>query len=124
MIRRPPRSTRTDTLFPYTTLFRSLDRVLAAGGGERGGRRDRCVARGDRSDHLDEAHHRRRVEEVDATDAVGALGDHRQLDDRERGGVGGEDGVVAHGGVGRAEQLVLALEDRSGGVWGKSVGGM
>src|SRR3546814_4115202 len=42
MIRRPPRSTRTDTLFPYTTLFRSLfvsdtigfwnDRVLITGG--------------------------------------------------------------------------------------------
>src|SRR3546814_6317758 len=40
MIRRPPRSTRTDTLFPYTTLFRSLPsfpgldthaRALAAG---------------------------------------------------------------------------------------------
>src|SRR3546814_3501643 len=38
MIRRPPRSTRTDTLFPYTTLFRSddvlqplaLDRQLGA----------------------------------------------------------------------------------------------
>src|SRR3546814_20281793 len=29
MIRRPPRSTRTDTLFPYTTLFRSGDRVNA-----------------------------------------------------------------------------------------------
>src|SRR3546814_1170533 len=27
MIRRPPRSTRTDTLFPYTTLFRSAYRV-------------------------------------------------------------------------------------------------
>src|SRR3546814_11186087 len=27
MIRRPPRSTRTDTLFPYTTLFRSADRI-------------------------------------------------------------------------------------------------
>src|SRR3546814_4926519 len=27
MIRRPPRSTRTDTLFPYTTLFRSLDQI-------------------------------------------------------------------------------------------------
>src|SRR3546814_12196616 len=27
MIRRPPRSTRTDTLFPYTTLFRSLARL-------------------------------------------------------------------------------------------------
>src|SRR3546814_3365483 len=30
MIRRPPRSTRTDTLFPYTTLFRSQD-VAKAG---------------------------------------------------------------------------------------------
>src|SRR3546814_11484279 len=30
MIRRPPRSTRTDTLFPYTTLFRSQDRELVA----------------------------------------------------------------------------------------------
>src|SRR3546814_9373233 len=28
MIRRPPRSTRTDTLFPYTTLFRSLIQEL------------------------------------------------------------------------------------------------
>src|SRR3546814_10951868 len=26
MLRSPPRSTRTDTLFPYTTLFRSIDR--------------------------------------------------------------------------------------------------
>src|SRR3546814_13819214 len=42
MIRRPPRSTRTDTLFPYTTLFRSIsrssdpvaatDRITAPGG--------------------------------------------------------------------------------------------
>src|SRR3546814_4291135 len=30
MIRRPPRSTRTDTLFPYTTLFRSEDRQSQA----------------------------------------------------------------------------------------------
>src|SRR3546814_12038123 len=30
MIRRPPRSTRTDTLFPYTTLFRSRGRHRAA----------------------------------------------------------------------------------------------
>src|SRR3546814_17824738 len=34
MRRRPPRSTRTDTLFPYTTLFRSR---LARGDGERPG---------------------------------------------------------------------------------------
>src|SRR3546814_1234582 len=30
MIRRPPRSTRTDTLFPYTTLFRSQQRLHQA----------------------------------------------------------------------------------------------
>src|SRR3546814_8249140 len=29
MIRRPPRSTRTDTLFPYTTLFRSILAIAA-----------------------------------------------------------------------------------------------
>src|SRR3546814_9796632 len=39
MIRRPPRSTRTDTLFPYTTLFRSSAsavRVMLLGAGELG----------------------------------------------------------------------------------------
>src|SRR3546814_2869144 len=30
MIRRPPRSTRTDTLFPYTTLFRSVTKELSS----------------------------------------------------------------------------------------------
>src|SRR3546814_13750542 len=33
MIRRPPRSTRTDTLFPYTTLFRSGSVTVAGGDG-------------------------------------------------------------------------------------------
>src|SRR3546814_8044997 len=32
MIRRPPRSTRTDTLFPYTTLFRSIATSSPVGG--------------------------------------------------------------------------------------------
>src|SRR3546814_3238759 len=32
MIRRPPRSTRTDTLFPYTTLFRSHHLLVGCGG--------------------------------------------------------------------------------------------
>src|SRR3546814_10600117 len=32
MIRRPPRSTRTDTLFPYTTLFRSFSYHLTPAG--------------------------------------------------------------------------------------------
>src|SRR3546814_8775768 len=49
MIRRPPRSTRTDTLFPYTTLFRSearagADRCAAIGLG--GQRRDARTAAG------------------------------------------------------------------------------
>src|SRR3546814_12982171 len=46
MIRRPPRSTRTDTLFPYTTLFRSAEdspeletRALNGPSGERRGHR-------------------------------------------------------------------------------------
>src|SRR3546814_1872775 len=41
MIRRPPRSTRTDTLFPYTTLFRSAadrSRTAREGGGIAGSR--------------------------------------------------------------------------------------
>src|SRR3546814_10496338 len=39
MIRSPPRTTRTDTLFPYTTLFRSHDvRPAVAGERQQGGR--------------------------------------------------------------------------------------
>src|SRR3546814_11073248 len=45
MIRRPPRSTRTDTLFPYTTLFRS-EHVLA-----RTAAIDRCGAFGTDAEH-------------------------------------------------------------------------
>src|SRR3546814_6057191 len=51
MIRRPPRSTRTDPLFPYTTLFRSAPRLrdlrhaLHDGGGRRQTREDRDLVR-------------------------------------------------------------------------------
>src|SRR3546814_11503593 len=38
MLRRPPRATRTDTLFPYTTLFRSAD--IVGKDDDRIGRRD------------------------------------------------------------------------------------
>src|SRR3546814_6888971 len=44
MIRRPPRSTRTDTLFPYTTLFRS-PRCAAGCGARRRPPRSRCRVR-------------------------------------------------------------------------------
>src|SRR3546814_13500730 len=46
MIRRPPRSTRTDTLFPYTTLFRSiLDQHAHAVAVDRAGIVDRAARR-------------------------------------------------------------------------------
>src|SRR3546814_12428504 len=35
MLRRPPRSTRTDTLFPYTTLFRSIARQCSCSAHDR-----------------------------------------------------------------------------------------
>src|SRR3546814_7349112 len=41
MIRRPPRSTRTDTLFPYTTLFRSGQQVVEVMGDAAGQLADR-----------------------------------------------------------------------------------
>src|SRR3546814_3614803 len=43
MIRRPPRSTRTDTRFPYTTLFRSTERLGAQGTVLGGGRYDGLI---------------------------------------------------------------------------------
>src|SRR3546814_9546285 len=56
MIRRPPRSTRTDTLFPYTTLFRSADAKGVAGAefGDRLGRLELLDGLG--LEGLDEVH--------------------------------------------------------------------
>src|SRR3546814_6516907 len=66
MIRRPPRSTRTDTLFPYTTLFRSLQ--LAHHRSALGGDIGDPACGGQRLGHidgaaLDAAGHQRRSEE-------------------------------------------------------------
>src|SRR3546814_8434218 len=47
MKRRPPRSTRTDTLFPYTTLFRSVGQHRPAIGESDGRKAARTTARGD-----------------------------------------------------------------------------
>src|SRR3546814_13006530 len=58
MIRRPPRSTRTDTLFPYTTLFRSeADHLaqVALQGVARIGREGRVVDRRAVGDHHQDA---------------------------------------------------------------------
>src|SRR3546814_14979563 len=64
MIRRPPRSTRTDTLFPYTTLFRSHDDPLyradparkAEGGAPRTGKGAAGLHRGRGVDQRSEEH--------------------------------------------------------------------
>src|SRR3546814_14402805 len=58
MIRRPPRSTRTDTLFPYTTLFRSVEIADDHPVGPGAGRGEQPVVRGapgdgDRAARLD-----------------------------------------------------------------------
>src|SRR3546814_3678082 len=53
MIRRPPRSTRTDTLFPYTTLFRSIEPSAQADTNERFGFR-RFTEHSQKIDHPDE----------------------------------------------------------------------
>src|SRR3546814_1942353 len=50
MIRRPPRSTRTDTLFPYTTLFRSVPEHGAASPSDR--REQRGLAAGAQKNRL------------------------------------------------------------------------
>src|SRR3546814_10208591 len=44
MLRRPPRSTRTDTLFPYPTLFRSAEQYLGFAGRSRAGVAGRSFA--------------------------------------------------------------------------------
>src|SRR3546814_17829364 len=49
MIRRPPRSTRTDTLFPYTTLFRSRGRARVVGDRGAGRRCPLCRGQGPES---------------------------------------------------------------------------
>src|SRR3546814_2154256 len=73
MIRRPPRSTRTDTLFPYTTLFRSLGEGAVAVGHRR------QLQRGDVVLHA----HRRFEDRIAAGEVI--VGERKQLladDDR------------------------------------------
>src|SRR3546814_20563442 len=79
MIRRPPRSTRTDTLFPYTTLFRSG-----------------LVYRGDFDRHHLQASVRNDNISGYGNQATGGLAYDLDLDDRWRVGVAGNTGFLAH----------------------------
>src|SRR3546814_12480181 len=76
MIRRPPRSTRTDTLFPYTTLFRSI--AVGRLGGDVGGAHRRTSA-GTIFDHHRLAPELRKLRgELAADNVVGAAGRDRK----------------------------------------------
>src|SRR3546814_11822314 len=90
MIRRPPRSTRTDTLFPYTTLFRS--RLQQAGEGlARLTGEDRADADEDRDE--DQRQHvalRQGVDDVERDDADELVIERHRV--AERLGRGGADG--------------------------------
>src|SRR3546814_13002556 len=95
MIRRPPRSTRTDTLFPYTTLFRSdalVDSVLLA---LDGGQHERPLA-------PDAAQWRCAAERPVGGDVDDVLLCGEALGQRGAGGCGGR--VVAVAAVGGDEQ--------------------
>src|SRR3546814_7220298 len=106
MIRRPPRSTRTDTLFPYTTLFRSkradaridafADRFIALAQPFLRGRLEFLVGAekveefGERAleadlglDRLHLAPDARDLAEAEIVDMIGAQGQHRILLDEE-----------------------------------------
>src|SRR3546814_7700059 len=139
MIRRPPRSTRTDTLFPYTTLFRSLGRPQV-------GRHDVAILRivGNLATDVPELlevevfgalggfHAERRVAARAATagDVVALLGVFGQREERLEHTVGVvdqrlRDAVVADAGktqlaVGRAEFVDEGLSVLRAGRMGES----
>src|SRR3546814_5363875 len=103
MIRRPPRSTRTDTLFPYTTLFRSVAGEFGRVGLSRIA--DRAQRRHELLDHRQAAVARRRLrvagdEALDDAVFQRVEADHGQAPARyERG----ERGVEAGFAVGQAK---------------------
>src|SRR3546814_5309559 len=73
MIRRPPRSTRTDTLFPYTTLFRSIHWVAAQ-------REQQCAVVAHRSEDHEQRKYGtdRRVRYADHAAALGVVASENQ----------------------------------------------
>src|SRR3546814_4759466 len=82
MIRRPPRSTRTDTLFPYTTLFRSHHQVHQAGCLTVRGRADgQAVVATVYAHEPHPAHRRRRGRAADPDRTAGKEAEHRRSEE-------------------------------------------
>src|SRR3546814_13367783 len=125
MIRRPPRSTRTDTLFPYTTLFRSAeahdaDRVVAQDGDQVAGKA--CDGELREADHAAVAgqHHKRQRDGAEdqriAADMVGEeLGGDDRVGEKETAGETG--GRVELGWRAAAEAEGALIPSREGQVW-------
>src|SRR3546814_2491074 len=95
MIRRPPRSTRTDTRFPYTTLFRSLEVVLGEGSVRLTGDTDTPAGQLNlRSDDVI-------VATLDAIADVAAAGGIDAIESRlaQNDGIVSDDGALYAGGI-------------------------
>src|SRR3546814_7452391 len=99
MIRRPPRSTRTDTLFPYTTLFRSAE-------GRAGQIIDDLVEIGIGHDDAMVLRAAHRLDALSVRDAavIDIMRDVRRADEADRADVGMVEDRVDH--------FLVAVEDR------------
>src|SRR3546814_15616693 len=120
MIRRPPRSTRTDTLFPYTTLFRSPRRQRQAEARHRTLHAERRIV------EAVVAGSRKPDDDTVTGELVGAhdLELAHVLDPRRRGGrreaearqeqgkKGGEDGAVGHGDGPRSDREGVTIGEK------------
>lgn len=84
-----------------------MDRHLAPGGGGSIEGFGHLGSRGQARDYLDQRHHRRGIEEVQAGNALGALEAGGDGGDRQRRGVAGQQGVGAAQGLQLGEQLAL-----------------
>src|SRR3546814_7938975 len=111
MIRRPPRSTRTDTLFPYTTLFRSIRQAVrgkrdAVDDADRTGRADLRADRRHRIDLRDQ------VRAVRERDQPGALVEQDVERSRIEAAAAAVDAPVTHDDavVGRSEEHTSELQ--------------
>src|SRR3546814_246771 len=121
MIRRPPRSTRTDTLLPYTTLFRSDVHAVAVGV-EHAGRRLDGLALHHVGHHLAvDALHVHRIELAHLRQVLhqgaGLVGDHdaARLGNRLQAGgevrLGTDDGVVHAAAAAEVADVAVARVD-------------
>src|SRR3546814_19849442 len=120
MILRPPRSTRTDTLFPYTTLFRSLSqqitlivcrRIVVIGQSAAVTEADTLSAREVLAINLRRLRSQRELSQEALADLAGI---HRNY-------LGGIERRERHVGLDHIERPARAVGDRKSVVWGKRV---